>query len=319
MIKVVSTSDPFLNRFMFWARERFPTVNWFSAAIVYLTIKVIIGGVTLGKLIWSVTDISGVFFVGAHFLILRILDEHKDFHRDHINHTERPVQRGIIKLSELKSVGLAIWGLQILSFLSLTKGSKGEISSALLGVVVLYTWTLLMTFEFFIGEWLNKKIGLYSFLHLLVSPLLVWTVTLGLGLNTDEFVIKLMALALTTGFIYEITRKTKGKEEELLTEPSFSKNWGYQRSLITIALFCFVSIFLSINLLPNTVSLVGYTGLIYLIFSILQISTMVKFIQKPCLKNRKSLEGTGALLAATCFLIPIIIILLRLESQWKTW
>lgn len=47
-------------------------------------------------------------------MLFRIADEHKDYEEDCIKHPERPVQRKLVSLTELKNIGVALLLAQIL-------------------------------------------------------------------------------------------------------------------------------------------------------------------------------------------------------------
>jgi 4-hydroxybenzoate polyprenyltransferase len=106
-------------------------------------------------------------FVGffLFFLVLRMMDEFKDYDKDILAHPTRPLPRGLIPLPEFHlgiNIGIALM-LVFNVFLFLT-GMK--CSAFIYALVVIHLW--LMYKEFYIGVWLNSKPLLYAFTHQLI-------------------------------------------------------------------------------------------------------------------------------------------------------
>ncbi|MEE2786228.1 MAG: prenyltransferase [Myxococcota bacterium] len=222
-------------RLFAWANERFPASN--AVLFVVLYGAALLYGRSLntdGPLSMSGFDLLGFAAVWSFFLMLRIFDEHKDYDLDCVNHPDRVLQSGLIRLSHLKVLcGLAIciqaaYGL-------IADGGLGPITFAWIAVMA---WSSLMAVEFFCGAWLEKRLVLYALSHMLVMPIaLLWMVQMGAGhapLNPD--VGWLAGLSFLSGAAFEITRKLKAPEDERPTVDSYTKVMGL--SLAPLVVLC---------------------------------------------------------------------------------
>jgi 4-hydroxybenzoate polyprenyltransferase len=287
-----------------WFQERFPPINFVSGIFLYLLPKSLaciwVAAIAGAALPWSLRDVFAALVPALHLFLLRVFDEHKDFESDKIFNPHRVLQRGVVSLREIRRVGWAAAVLQIICFLA-TSPSK----EALIAFIAVWIWTLLMWKEFFIKDWLKKNYFFYSLLHLLISPALL---LLGLEMAgaPDEWMLDLFLLGLMTSWIYEVSRKTKGPEEET-GDISFSKMWGVRRCCTVIAiqgLLCLLvgaHLFQMINILHEVA-----IGTFVVVLALHSLSVM-KFARHPSAKARKSNEGTSALIGLVIFIIPLIL------------
>jgi hypothetical protein len=95
---------------------------------------------------------------------LRLFDEFKDFEHDKKYYPNRPVQRGIIGLSELKPILGIVILLQILLVIFYLPNIY------LFGFVQIYT--LIISREFFLKSWMVKHFSINIILHEIVTPFL---------------------------------------------------------------------------------------------------------------------------------------------------
>ncbi len=168
-------SAPLHSRLLAWINERFPFANALLFFILYLTTAALAQAAQGGPLQLGLTDGLACLATWSFFLLLRVLDEHKDYQLDCHNHPQRVLQSGLITLDHLKVAGLLAVTAQLALSLWLDRG----IGQATYAWLALLAWTLLMAKEFFIGEWLNRHLTWYAVSHMLVMPLLVyWLVRL---------------------------------------------------------------------------------------------------------------------------------------------
>jgi 4-hydroxybenzoate polyprenyltransferase len=89
-------------------------------------------------------------------------------------------------------------------------------------------WTLLMLKEFFIGEWLARRLLLYAFTHMLSMPLaFLWMAQMGAGdrgLPAD--VVWVALLGGLIGASLEVGRKLRAPEDERPGVDSYTKVLG---------------------------------------------------------------------------------------------
>jgi len=110
--------------------------------------------------------VAGFAVVLLAFLVLRFLDEFKDYELDREIHPERLVSRGVIRLSELGMLaGLSAAGMLALS-LPLGLPAMEWCGGILFMLVLLWR-------EFFIGKLLSRSYAIYAAAHQLLHPALV--------------------------------------------------------------------------------------------------------------------------------------------------
>ena len=221
----LSLEDPWLRRFKAWADERFPLAQGVLISLLYLL--ALLYGRALespGAVRLAAGDVPGLLAFTAFFLMLRILDEHKDYEVDLRNYPHRILQSGLITLGQLKVLcaGLVLLQLGVSLWL---EGGLGPVVYLWLAVML---WTGLMTAEFFVGAWLKQRLVLYAVCHMLVMPLAIgWIVAmaspgdpppLGAGLAA--------ALGFSFGSVFEIARKTRAPADERTGVDTYSKVLG---------------------------------------------------------------------------------------------
>lgn len=285
----LSPSSSFMKRFNAWAKERFPLVNIISGSLSYITM------ISLGKFIagkdfsqFSSLDILGATAFVGHLLLLRIFDEHKDYEIDKKNHPDRALSKGLINLKHLKliAIPLPLIGLTW-SLLHINNSNH-----VLILWVFLFIYSLLMAKEFFMGEWLSKKLALYSISHMLVSPIMIlWIIVGGSSeLIASSLIYYVLAVSFTGGISYELTRKTRGKDEDMALD-SYNKSFGLKGSIAITSFFNIISLLLGFLIIQEisldktisaTLLVIGYISTIYPTYH---------FIKKPLEKSRKINEG----------------------------
>jgi hypothetical protein len=157
------------------------------------------------------------------FLQLRILDEFKDYEEDAQYRPYRPVPRGLVTLRELGRVGLVAAGIQAALAVSLDR-------RLVLLVVVTWIYLLLMSREFFVGEWLRSRPALYLWSHMLIIPIVTlyatacdWIVA-GSGIPDGVGVFLMASFFNAIGI--EIGRKVRAPADEEHGVTTYSAAWG---------------------------------------------------------------------------------------------
>ena len=274
-------------KFLIWAKDRFPFLNVTTAFVMAAAAKL---AVEAGPLLtWTFRDLAAGLFILTHLFILRVFDEHKDFKSDQIYHPERALQKGLISLKEIKFYGWVAGFIQVVAYFLL------DSQFALLpGWAFLWLWTFFMFKEFGLRHWLREHIFIYSFSHLLISPILFWLV---MSVYNHQLwpittpMILLLLLSLQTGFLYELTRKNKTTSEDEKGEMSFSSVYG--RGLVGgfIGFIGLLTLMTGAQFLKHweALSLTYVVGAI-VIESLLLLS-LLKFWKNPTTDGRKKNEG----------------------------
>lgn len=192
-----------MKNWMIFFKERTPV-----AIYILMTTGPVLSGYFLGNtkdFLGGVLSFLGIF---SFFIVLRMMDEYKDYHKDVLAHPNRPLPRGLISL---KTFNLAInSGIAFLVLLDLLLYFLGyKISFYLYTIVILHLY--LMYKEFFVGESLNKYPLIYAITHqLILIPLCLYSVSI--FKNQDELsffhIDYVYAFSvLFSFFAYEVCRK----------------------------------------------------------------------------------------------------------------
>lgn len=219
------TRAPAWRRWWAYQAERFPLATHLVGILLFFGLAhggaVALAGDRAVPLDGRAAAAFGLTFLV--FLLLRVMDEFKDFADDAVNHPERVVQRGIVTLDELRILG---WGIAVLmAVLALTLGRWG-----LIGFGAVTAFALLMRVEFFMGNWLRPRVLTYALLHQGIVPLIclaVGVLPLGPSGIGVEFSL-VIAVAVGLGLLFELTRKARSPEEELETLATYTRVHGPQ-------------------------------------------------------------------------------------------
>ena len=233
------------------------------------------------------------------FLQLRITDEFKDYEEDLEYRAYRPVQRGVITLKALGKIGIATVIIQII--LAYIIDFK-----IIYFMIIVWFYMFLMAKEFFIKEWLTKRILIYALSHVVIMIFITLVIVnaaqyivLGEAENIFKFValqwyrhnidialIPLFTLNYLNGIVLEIGRKTRRADEEEHGVQTYSKLWGKKKAAVILSLLFAVEYFLVILGLSYTYEKYFlFSGLVLLIILIISIYFMKKFLKIEKKKN----------------------------------
>ena len=228
------------------------------------------------------------------FLQLRITDEFKDYEEDLKYRAYRPVQRGVITLKALGKIGIATIIIQII--LAYIIDFK-----IIYFMIIVWFYMFLMAKEFFIKEWLTKRILIYALSHVVIMIFITLVIVnatqyiiLGEAENIFKFgalqwyrhnidiaLIPLFTLNYLNGIVLEIGRKTRRADEEEHGVQTYSKLWGKKKAAVILSLLFAVEYFLVILGLSYTYEKYFlFSGLVLLIILIISIYFMIKFLKK---------------------------------------
>jgi 4-hydroxybenzoate polyprenyltransferase len=214
-----------MHRWWTYQKERFPLavngplVAVFALGALYHSALLRDGAALPG---WRAGIVAFVAALGF-FLLLRIADEFKDAEKDAQYRPYRPVPRGLVSLRELGILGAGTALVQ----LGLTLWLDPQVTLVLLGVWVYFG---LMSVEFFVGDWLEQRLGLYTASHMVIMPLLAllatacdWAVAEARPPGT---LLWFLAASYANGLVLEVGRKIRAPEGEEEGVETYSKRWG---------------------------------------------------------------------------------------------
>jgi len=313
---MLTQNSPLYQRLFAWINERFPLPNALLFFILYL-LAAFIGRfiATDNPIVLSFQDLVGCFVTWSFFLLLRILDEHKDYQLDCQNHPQRILQSGLIQLTHLKILAVICLFLQLGWSLYLDQGFAG----ATLAWFILMSWTALMTIEFFCGEWLTQRLTLYAFSHMLVMPLILWWLMQMGQANTHltPLFILIALLVFMGGFSFEITRKTRAPEEERESVDSYSQRFGVMGASLIILVLLTLMLVIQLILLTKLTTIPLWIGLV--LFFLMGTVSLISFMRKPTKKGRKINEAIVGLVMLGGNAVIIAAILLNRGIELKVW
>ena len=179
------------------------------------------------------------------FLMVRIVDEFKDYEEDCKYRPYRPVPRGLIKLKELKILFIICIILQLI--LTITCSQNG-----ILYLIILWVFFALMSKGFFIKKILDKHLLLEVTLDELILPIMIlylanFIAQIYLNYNSsadfaitnsiifvDPNVWKILVMAYIISWIVEVARKIRCKEDEEEGVKTYTAVLGIGKAMILI-------------------------------------------------------------------------------------
>lgn len=189
-----------MNAWIIFLKERVPLITYgFLSVGLALSGFVLAGGTDYMELI--------IPFIGLllFFVVLRLMDEYKDYDKDKVAHPGRPLPRGVVSTDHVRRAiytGLVLMGS--VALVTLQYNREAAICYVFIG---LYLW--LMYKEFYSGTWLSRHPLLYAASHqFILIPICLYP---ALAVNPEALqlpqALGFGILVLSSFFAYEICRK----------------------------------------------------------------------------------------------------------------
>lgn len=297
----MDANAPLAARLLAYTKERFP-LGPIALFVFLLTFSpaALFGFLTGTSFDWDSGTLWAAF--ASTFLLmlqLRMMDEIKDAEKDRIAYPERLLSRGVVTQAHVKAVLVTVVALQLA--INLVLGGK-----LLLLWAVTSAWSFLMFKEFFLGEWLEKRLGLYFLTHqVILFPIVAYSgaalcgVDAVLGLNSLP--LALLALSLPSS-VYEISRKTWSPDRESVHADSYTRVWGRTRTVALTAVLMSAQIYVQGRLggaREVHLGLLAVAALVYLMLAAL-------FLKNPVRKTSKNLEHAGSLFLLLAHILNLV-------------
>ena len=267
-----------LKNFVAYLRERFPPVNVMLFAILFLTVYSISRLSPEGHSL-DIGRWVGVLAVISFFFRLRVFDEIKDYELDALNHPQRVLQSGRVTLRQLKAVALVGTAVELV-------WSVGMGSGVLVAWLTAVGYSLLMRYEFFVGDWLRKRLLIYAISHMLVMPLIIVWVWLAFRDTFSSSFFLLAALSLLAGFSFEIARKIHAPAAERATVDSYSKTVGYRFAIGLVLVLLLAGTAVQWQLLRD----VSARSWAFVVLSLSYLVTLVVYLRNLMRPQEKALR-----------------------------
>lgn len=216
---------PFLRRLLTYQKERFPVVQHapLIAVFTFAAISYSRQCRGVGGFVPIEHYLVGAFTAITFFLFLRIADEFKDFSEDARYRPYRAVPRGLVSLPELARLALVVMILQVVA-------NAIVIPSVLPYYLPGIFYLLLMSREFFVGDWLRRHPVVYMLSHMAILPMIdLYTTGLDWAVNGGEIPTGLEFFLVVTylnGMVIEIGRKIRTPADEEVGVETYSALYG---------------------------------------------------------------------------------------------
>ena len=241
--------------------------------------------------------IVAVTIIALYLIQIRTADEKKDFEHDNQYHPTRPVQRGVVSLSELAVINrVSIIGQLLLyaSFLDPRIMVLGLLSQG---------YAFLTRKEFFVRDWIRQHFYIYYFSHYMQLVLLFYamvSITQPVGENYWSFVVLFMLSVIVT----EIGRKMFAVEDDTIDD-TYSAQLGHNGSALALSVVA-SSIVASIYYFLNAHSQNFLFMIVPLLVLVLIFNAAYKYAKEPNRKNAKAVEQVSGLLYVVAMLTVIL-------------
>ena len=295
-------------RLWIYQKERFPLlIN--AVAVTTFTFSAIsysrICRDAEGFVSWQ-TYLIGCFATFTLFLLVRIFDEFKDKEDDAKYRSYLPVPRGLIKLNELRNLGILIFIIQVVSI------AYFQLPMLYLYLIVI-GYLCLMGVEFFIPKWLKKHHLIYITSHMIIIPLLdIYSSGLDWLLDNDRphaGLLFFFGVSYMNGLIVEFGRKFKAPIDEEVGVISYTGLWGIQKAVI----IWMASILVALVIATFAAYYAGFGLPLFIVLSALAVICIIPgflFLKSPSKKTAKLTEAASGIWTVGMYLslggIPMI-------------
>lgn len=298
--KEEENSASLLKRLYLYQKERFPLIghgvlvaSFSFSAIAYSRIC---RGAE-GFVNWQ-TYLTGIFITITLFMLVRIFDEFKDAADDAMYRKHLPVPRGLIRFSELKTIGIIIVLLQVaVNLLFFPK--------MMIIYIIIIAYLSLMGKEFFVVEWLKKHQFWYITSHMFIIPLidiyasgLDWLIE---GVDAPKGLLFFFAVSYMNGIVLEIGRKIRTPEKEATGVLTYTSMLGITKAVTLWIAVLTVTFALSIAASYYA----GYGATAVIVLGIIFIGCLIPailFLKKHTEKRSKAVELASALWTIAMYL-----------------
>lgn len=275
-------------RFWIYQKERFPIFAHGPLILMFTFSAIAYSRICRQQegFINSMDFIAGFITVFCIFLMVRILDEFKDADIDAKYRTELPVPRGLVKLKELKILGVIVVLIQIAVVLLVHP-------SMFLFYLIVMAWLTLMTFEFFAHDWLNKHMFFYVASHMVIIPLvdiyasgLDWYLH---GAAPHLGLLFFFGVSYFNGIVLEVGRKLKNPSQEKEGVVTYSGMHGYRKGANLWMLFLLITAIIA----AGACYYAGLSSISYVVLAIVFIICIVfafRYKSDPTVSASKHLE-----------------------------
>lgn len=238
-----------IKRILAYLQEMFPPLHMVATLTYAITFYIMLSVNNKSPLLFHFHLVHGAISLLSMILLIRIMDEFKDYEDDLKNFPTRPLPSGRVKKKDLKYLGIVCFILPLIMNLNNL--------NSFLGIILCLSYSLLMLKWFFIEEKMKKNLPLafishhpIVFFYLLYLYFVYLTVFPETNIATIWPAIPIGLLSTN----WEISRKLRAPKDET-NYTTYSKIWGYKKASFISIFIQFVAfsgfiIFMAINKSP---------------------------------------------------------------------
>ncbi len=295
------------NRWYIYQKERFPIGMYSLMIAAFSTSAVGYASILRGGHIRICSLIVSFVTSFTIMALLRIADEHKDFEEDSLYRPYRPVPRGLVKLSELRNIGITFLIIELVLALFLNY-------TLVFPLTLAWIYLLLMRMEFFCGTWLRARPVVYMLTHMLIMPILDFYAAACDFAPEHRWDLALKVLwfissSFFSGIVIEVGRKMRAPEDEEHGVQTYSKIWGRKMSTI-VWLGCQLGAIVTTLIATSRIDCMLPAAILLPIVFGVDLGVCISYVKKPNAKKSKLLEtlsGVWAISEYTAIgILPLI-------------
>ena len=270
----------FIKKWYTYQKERFPIATY-GLYILCLSFAAFFYNTKMLEIESNVGVFITMFVVAfLQFLMVRIIDEFKDYEEDKKYRPYRPVPRGLIKLKELRTLFVICIIIQFALTLIVNPFS-------LIFLLVLWIMFILMTKSFFMKKLVDKHILLEVALDEILLPTLMLYLSSFIKLDIT-ILWRLLLLSYVVSWIIEIARKVRCKKDEEKGVKTYTAVFGIPKATILLSALELILTILRLFLPGEPLMNVAQIGLIILFIGTIIVNVL--FTQKKTRKFAKAVE-----------------------------
>lgn len=304
----------FIKKWYTYQKERFPVLMYgtYIASIVFAIyccclyyaplFKYTVYSADAVKFVEKWTTVIPMFVVAfLQFLMVRIVDEFKDYEEDKKFRPYRPVPRGLITLNELSALLIICLILQV----GITILYKGN----LVLLLVLWGYFLIMSRGFFIKKFLDKHILIEVLLDEIMMPIMVLYLS-SFCLNKWGLIVLLfdtrfpvlILISYVISWIVEVARKVRSKDKEETGVKTYTAVFGIPKAMMLLSLLESILFMLQTIILTRIICL-------NIVFYIIVMITNLLFIYKQKKSFAKIVELSANIYILFVYVSMIMLII----------
>ena len=289
----------FIKKWYIYQKERFPVITYglYCFCIVFATFCF---SNHCGVCNFNIVKNSGEIFINYYrlipmfivaflqFLMVRIVDEFKDYEDDCKYRPYRPVPRGVVTLKELKILFIICVILQVIVTIIVNPVS-------LILLFLVWIFFAFMTKGFFIKKFLDEHILCEVFFDEFLLPITVlYLSSFVCGINFYS-IWKVLVATYIVSWIIEIARKIRCKEDEEKGVKTYTAVFGINK---VVLLLWILETFLLITIF-NIINVKIYIIICYCIITIIDLLFVIKQnkIFSKCVEYLADIYVMGLLLS----------------------